>query len=131
MLLWTVGFVLLFALKGSPWIWLSDTFLLLGFWPLLFVWKAGWPWIVFGTLNVVISFLLELTQQITVDMMGGRLPPPLMATFLEGQKHLGENHGFVPWFIIGILSALFGLFRVCRTIFRFLHKRYKMNEKHD
>jgi|AGTN01.1.fsa_nt_gi hypothetical protein len=123
MVLWVVGFILLFALKGSPLIWLSDTLLLLGFWPLLFVWKPGWTWVIFGWLNIFISFMLELTKQITPEMMSNRLPPHLMTTFLEGQKHLGESHGFMPWFFIGIFSVIFGTFRVTRTIYRFAKKQ--------
>lgn len=123
MVLWVVGFILLFALKGSKLIWLSDTLLLLGFWPLLFVWKPGWTWGVFGCLNILIAFMLELTKQITPEMMSDRLPPHLMTTFLEGQKHLGESHGFMPWFFIGIFSALFGTFRMMRTIYRFVKKQ--------
>ncbi len=127
MILWTVGFVLLFALKGSPLIWLSDTFLLLGFWPLLYVWRAGWPWAVFGWLNLFISFVLELTKFITPDLMKNRLPPHLMTVFLEGQKHLAESHGFMPWFFIGIFSILFGGFRITGTIYRFIKKQLSKN----
>lgn len=125
--LWVIGFVLLFALNGSPLIWLSDTLLLLGFWPLLFVWRPGWTWAVFGYLNIFISFMLELTKFITPDMMEKRLSPDVMAKFLEGQKHLSESHGFMPWFFIGIFSVLFGTFRMGRTIYRFIKKRSSRN----
>lgn len=127
MFLWVVGFILLFALKGSPMIWLSDALLLLGFWPLLFVYRAGWTWLVFGLLNIVISFVLELTKFITPDMMEKRLSPDTMAAFLAGQKHLGESHPFMPWFFIGIFSVLFGTFRVVRTIYRFIVKQRSKN----
>lgn len=128
--LWIVGFVLLFALEKSPLIWLSDTLLLLGFCPLLFVWRAGWTWLVFGWLNIFISFVLELIKFITPDMMAERLSPDLMAMFLAGQKHFVESHGFMPWFFIGIFSVAFGTFRVARTIYRFVRRR-RRSEKSD
>lgn len=127
MLLWVVGFVFLFSLAGTPLIWLSDALLLLGFWPLLFVWRAGWTWLVFGLLNIFISFMLELTKFITLDKLEKTLPPETQAAFLAGQKHLAESHPFMPWFFIGIFSVLFGTFRVVRTIYRFIAKQRSKN----
>lgn len=127
MFLWVVGFILLFALEKSPLIWLSDTLLLLGFWPLLFVWRASWTWLVFGWLNIFISFVLELTKFITLDKLDKTLSPETQAAFLAGQKHIVESHPFMPWFFIGIFSVLFGTFRVGRTIYRFIAKQRSKN----
>src|SRR5271163_2310335 len=58
-ILWVVAFVLLFVIpSGSGYIWLSDFLLLVGFFPLLWVYPAGWTWLIFGILNTFIGVIL-------------------------------------------------------------------------
>jgi len=98
---------------------LSDTFLLIGFWPLLFVWRAGWTWLVFGLLNIFIGFFLELAKFLPTDMM----TPAMQQAYEQAKEHIISMHPAIVWILIGAVSALFGLFRIGKTIWRFFKRR--------
>jgi len=118
--LWLIGFILLFVLKpNSSLVFLSDTFLLIGFWPLLFVWRAGWTWLVFGLLNIFVGFFLELARFLPTDSM----TPAMKAAYEQATVHVIPMHPAIVWILIGAASALFGLVRVSITIWRFWKKR--------
>lgn len=118
--LWVLGFALAFVIKPGPQIWIPDTLLLLGFCPLLWVFKPGWPWIVFGVLNCVIGFFLELMVFIPD------------ATFTNEMKivrqHLAEQHCAIAWILIGLASTVVGIIRTARDIFVFLRKRVSKSQ---
>ena len=118
--LWLIGFILLFVFKpNDPLVYLSDTFLLIGFWPLLFVWRAGWTWLVFGLLNIFIGFFLELAKFLPTDMM----TPAMQQAYEQAKEHIISMHPAIVWILIGAVSALFGLFRIGKTIWRFFKSR--------
>lgn len=118
--LWAVGFVLLFVIKpDNPLVFLSDTFLLIGFWPLLFAWRAGWTWLVFGLLNIFIGFFLELAKFLPTDTM----TPTMQAAYEQAKTHVICVHPALVWILIGAASALFGLVRIGITIWRYLKSR--------
>jgi hypothetical protein len=102
--LWTLGFFLAFVFPpNSPWIWLPDTLLLLGFFPLLLIWNPAWPWIAFGVLNVMIGFVLEVAKYLPDDKLPGEMPLV--------REHLAEFHVPWVWFIVGAVSVVYGIFR--------------------
>lgn len=118
--LWLIGFILLFVFKpNDPLVFLSDTLLLIGFWPLLFAWKAGWTWLVFGFLNIFIGFFLELAKFLPTDTM----PSAMQVAYEKAKEHIISMHPAIVWILIGAVSALFGLFRVSKTIWRFFKNR--------
>lgn len=121
--LWTVGFALLFILKpGDRWIWTSDALLLLGFFPLLFVWKPGWTWLVFGLLNMFTGFMLEMAKILPEYIKDETLwTPEVMAA----QEHMAQMHNSTTWILIGFAAVLFGLFRISRTIVRWVIRRFR------
>lgn len=120
--LWLIGFVLLFVFKpGDQLVFLSDTFLLIGFWPLLYIWKAGWPWIVFGCLNMFIGFFLELSKFLPTEVM----TPDMLQAYEQAKEHMISMHPCLVWILIGALSILFGLFRVTKTVWRFCRSKTK------
>ncbi len=129
MVLWIVGFVLPFALtKDSPYVWVSDTFLLIGFWPLLFYNKAGWTWVVFGVLNIVAGFGLELVQHLVPNIPESFWTPEKLAYkpwFMNMHHHITDMHPCLPWIIIGALSTVYGIFRITKTIIKFIIKQTK------
>lgn len=118
--LWIIGFILLFVIKpDSPLVFLSDTLLLIGFWPILFVWRAGWTWLVFGLLNIFIGFFLELSKFLPTETMS----PSMQAAYEQAKSHVISMHPAIVWILIGAASALFGLFRICKTIWLYISKR--------
>ena len=119
--MWILGFVLLFVLKpDDKLIWTSDALLLYGFWPLLFVYKAGWTWFIFGILNMAIGFLLEVAKYLPPEAF----PPDVLAT----KDHILKYHPTMVWIINGFFSALFGAFRIVRTIVKWVMKKSNKRE---
>lgn len=112
-ILWVLGFALAFVIPArSPFGWLPDGMLLVGFFPLLYAWKPGWPWVVFGVLNTIIGFLLLVAFYIpdtnfTNDMIIVR-------------KHLAEQHSPFTWMTVGILSIIFGSIRMAVHLFQWI-----------
>lgn len=116
--LWVVSLILSFTIPPtSPYIWVPDVFLLIGFIPLLFSWSPSWPWLVFGFLNFAIgSFLLLLSC-----LDDAPFPKELHA----GKHHIVEYHPWAPWMILGLLAALFGVGRITKNIVRWIIVKQK------
>ena len=129
MVLWIIGFLLPFVLtKESPYVWVPDTFLLTGFWPLLFYNKAGWTWVVFGVLNMVAGFGLELVQHLVPNIPESFWTPEKLAYkpwFMNMHHHITDMHPCLPWIIIGAISTVYGIFRITKTIVKFVIKQTK------
>lgn len=127
--LWIIGIALPFIIPASsPYVWLSDCFLLVGFFPLLFVWPAGWPWIVFGIMNIAIGFFLEFNKQILFYLDDSFWTPDRIAMkplFMQTQKHVADMHPCMPWLMIGAASTVYGVIRVIKTIGRWILKLVK------
>ncbi len=127
--LWIAGFVLPFVLPASsPYVWVSDTMLLIGFWPLLFIYRAGWTWVLFGVLNILIGFGLELVHWLMLSIPDSFWTPEKAAfkpMFVQMAQHIKEMHPFLPWMLVGAVSAIYGIFRIIKTIIRWLVKLYK------
>lgn len=126
MVLWIVGFVLPFILKkGNPYVWISDTCLLTGFWPLMFYNKAGWTWLVFGILTVALGFGLELIQFLMPQVPQTFWTPEKMAYkpwFMNMHHHITDMHPSMPWILIGGASTIYGVFRIIKTIVKWILK---------
>ena len=114
--LWTLGFILGFVIPGnSTFSFVPDTLLLVGFFPVLFVYPAGWTWLVFGVLNAAIGFILEVGYQLPDDVF----PPDVNHL----RKGLQATHPTLVWILLGALCAIFGALRISRTVFRFIKWR--------
>ncbi|SRR5579883_2807492 len=133
--LWIVGFILPFVIPPtSKYVWLSDTLLLIGFWPLLFIHPAGWTWAVFGILNMVIGFFLEFNKQIPpfLEQSNFWSNPERLALkpqFMTVQKHIADMHPCMPWLLIGFVSTVYGAFRIVKTIVRWIIKLVKKTKQ--
>ena len=120
--LWILGFVLPFMLPPkSKLIWLSDTLLLIGFWPLLWLWKPGWPWVVFGVLNVIVGGLLQIAfcldaKYFPAEMLGVR-------------QHLIDQHLPLSWMLIGVISIIVGAVRMSMSLARWFRSRSSSSSK--
>lgn len=113
---WVVGFALAFVIPPlSKFYWVPDALLLIGFWPLLFVWRPAWPWCLFGILNVLIGFILEMMVF---------LPDTNFTTEMKlVRKHLTEYHCALAWILIGFVSLAYGLFRSVKAIVFYLRNK--------
>lgn len=123
--LWIAGFILPFVLKSdSPYVFVSDTCLLCGFWPLLFYYRAGWTWFIFGILNMSIGFGLEIACHLVV---GPEVWTPERMQFKAGfeqlRKHVIEMHPSEPWLAIGLLSTVYGAFRMVKHAILWIIKK--------
>lgn len=127
MVLWIAGFLLPFVLKkDNPLVWVSDTCLLTGFWPLMFYNKAGWTWLVFGILTVALGFGLELIQFLMPQVPDTFWTPSRMAYkpwFMNMHHHITDMHPSMPWILIGLASTIYGVFRVTKTIIKWILKK--------
>lgn len=115
--LWVVGFGLNFVIKpGERLIWMPDALLLIGFFPLLFVYKAGWTWFGFGVCNMVIGFFLQLLRHLPNDIFKSQ-------DQLVVRDHLIQMHVPLVWILIGAASTVYGVFRMVKTIVKWLLKK--------
>jgi hypothetical protein len=116
--LWVVGFALAFVIpKTSPWLWLSDGLLLLGFWPLLWTYRTRWLWLIFGALNAGIGFILLVAQYIPDEYFSGH------GDVLKVKAHLAEYHFPWAWILIGLVSFLIGFVRVLIALVAWIRMR--------
>ena len=111
---WLVSFILSFNIHpGSPFIWLPDTLLLLGFCPLFIGMKARWLWLVFGIGNMFIGFVLLVALY---------LPEQSLSTYhlLDINMHMKLYHSYLAWLLIGILSTIIGVALLTVRLFAFV-----------
>jgi hypothetical protein len=116
--LWVVGFALDFVIPAKTrFTWVPDFLLLIGFWPLLWIWRPGWPWIIFGVLNIAIGFLLEMAYQ---------MPDTNFTTEMKiVLNHMRNMHSSLTWIIIGFISAVFGVIRTIKQIWTWVAAKMK------
>ncbi len=116
MILWTLAFALCFVIPGnSKFTWIPDTLLLVGFFPVMYVYPAGWTWFFFGILNMGIGIILEIGYHLPDDSL-----PPDVATM---RNVLRATHPSLVWILLGLICAVFGAIRITKSIFRFFVAR--------
>jgi len=140
--LWVVGFLLLLVVPaGSPFVWVSDALLLLGFFPLLILWKPSWPWLVFGVLNIVIGFVLLVATYLPVESLTSEMAKarqqlveqksPYAAVFSETSAqqmahvhtHVIKQHSSWTWMIFGVISVIYGLIRAVKNAVKWVAQK--------
>jgi len=115
--IWVIAFILIFVVpKNSPYIWVSDALLLIGFWPLLLIWRPGWPWLIFGICNIVIGFLLL----ISIYLDDSNFTPQMVAV----KKHIADAHSPFTWITIGCLSSMYGIARMLSHSAAFFYRLF-------
>ena len=102
--IWVLSLVLAFVIApGNFYIWLPDSLLLIGFWPLLFHLRAKWLWVVVGIFNCFIGFVLLVVQCMPDQDFG------FDAKALAVKIHLAQYHAPYAWMLVGFITALLGL----------------------
>jgi len=123
-ILWCLGILLAFVIKpDSMFIPIPDALLLLGFLPLLFMWRFSFPWIVFGLFNIGVGVLLQTIEYLP----NHHFPPELLAP----KQHLAEYHKPLSWLIVGLVAWIFGLVRFGKNLAIWLKRRRKKSEIAD
>lgn len=122
--IWIIGFLLAFVIPPtSKLIWVPDTLLLVGFFPVLFVWQPGWPWLVFGLGNIFIGFVL----QVAFFLPDAGLP----ATMVPVRAHLAEYHVPMVWILTGIVSVIYGVIRTVKHLTIWVSKNARKGKQED
>jgi len=102
-LFWVISFILAFKISpDSCYIWLPDSLLVFGFYPLLIGSRARWLWLVFGMGNILIGWMF---------VMSAVIPDTCFAPYhlIEIKKHLQLYHPYMVWLLTGVLSLLVGI----------------------
>jgi hypothetical protein len=115
-ILWVLGFGLAFVIPGnSRFTWVPDTLLLIGFFPVMYIYPAGWTWLVFGILNTAIGFILEIGYHLPDESF-----PPEVNTLRKG---LQATHPTLVWILLGVVCTIFGIIRMVKNTYRFFLRR--------
>lgn len=115
--IWGLSIILSFAIPtSSPFIWIPDTVLLLGFFPLIWICPWSLVWILFGVLTTFIgSFLLLL-----INIPDSAMPPETHSI----KKHLEEFHPWWSWMLLGLFVTVCGVIRlIVNVVKHFLRKK--------
>lgn len=114
--IWILGIGLAFVIPPeSNFIYVPDALLMLGFFPLLYLWKYSWPWLVFGLLNLGIGILLMV-----IEYSPDNLFP---ADLLKPKHHLADYHPAVVWYTTGVFATMFGVGRMIKNIYKMIARR--------
>jgi len=117
-ILWVAGCALpFFVPKSSPFLWLSDALLLIGFWPFLVLFGAWWAWLVLGILNFFIGCVLAIVRYTGDENFPGR------PDIIQVKHHLAEYHFEYVWMILGIISTIVGFVLMIKAIMRWTANR--------
>jgi hypothetical protein len=118
--LWGLSIVFSFLIPtSSPMIWVPDTILLAGFFPLIWICPYSVIWLAFGILTGFIgSFLLVLT-----NIPDSALP----AQSISVKKHLAEYHPCWSWMIVGSFVTICGTVRFLVNCLLFFMRRKRKN----
>jgi hypothetical protein len=109
-IIWVLGIVVAFIFKPpSPFINMSDGLLLLGFVPLLYMWRFSIPWIVFGLFNGGIGIFLLLLSLLNDSYFPASLWGP--------KHHLAEYHPYMTWILFAFGCCLFGSVRLAKNLY--------------
>jgi hypothetical protein len=99
--LWVASIILSFLIKpGDVRIFIPDALLLLGFFPLLWLWRRGWVTFLFGLFNGLIGFFLLILQYLPDEKFTGA-----MQTM---RNHLLQMHSSWTWLLLGMVALIWG-----------------------
>lgn len=119
--LWTVGLFLAFIISPrSPYIWVPDFLLLVGFFPLLLIWNPAWPWLVYGFVNLFVGFMLEVARFVPAES--------LPADMRLMRAHLADYHHPLTWILVGAASFVYGVTRILKGWLRWLKEKMSRSD---
>jgi hypothetical protein len=111
LIIWLISFALSFVIAPkSNLIFLPDLLLLLGFIPLLFMVPYTWPWLVFGALNIVIGFTLQVACFLSPEALPKSMSPLL--------AHLANYHSPMIWIWMGLVCLFYAAIKLIKVSIR-------------
>lgn len=120
--LWVLSIVLSFCIPpNSPSIWLPDTVLLLGFFPLIWICPWSLVWIAWGVLTTFIGWFLLLLTCIPDSS--------LPAQSHDIKHHLAQYHLCWPWQILGVMVTISGTIRLIINIVKMIGQKKIANRR--
>jgi len=123
-LLWVLSIVLAFVIKSdSPIFFVPDALLLLGFFPLLLLWRQGWLTFLFGLFNTLIGFFLLILKYLPDDKFVGS-----MQTMRD---HLLTMHSCWTWIALGLVALVWGAISLATSLVRWLIRLRKQRQSQD
>jgi len=114
--LWGLSIILSFSIPpSSQYIWVPDSVLLVGFFPLIWICPFSLVWLAFGILTAFIgSFLLLLT-----NIPDTALPLETVAI----KKHLALYHPYWSWILAGLFVTICGAIRLTINVWLLLMRK--------
>ena len=117
-LCWIVSIALSCTLKADNiWIWLPDLFLLIGFFPLLIVWRRHWLTFLFGLFNAGIGFFLIILKYLPDEKFTG--------TLAGMRNHLLTMHSGYCWLVVGVFALLWGIIGIAAIFIKWILARMR------
>jgi hypothetical protein len=118
--LWLVSIIAAFQIKPeNPLIWLPDALLLLGFFPLLILWRQGWLTFLFGLSNAFIGLFLLVLKYLESDKFTGQM--------LSMKEHLVDYHNPWSWLLVGLVAFIWGAIQISISLGRLILKGLRKN----
>jgi hypothetical protein len=116
--IWVSGIGIAFVLNPtSPFVCVSDGLLLVGFLPLLFLWRFSMPWMIFGIFNMLIGFFLLMLSQMSNELFPQQFWPM--------KTHLAQYHPSTIWLLLGFVCLAFGIVRFAKNMYLLASRRIK------
>ena len=118
--LWVLSIILAFMIKpGHALAFVPDALLLLGFFPLLILWRRGWVILLFGFFNAFIGFFLLLLEFLPDEKFTGAMQAM--------RQHLLSMHSCWTWMTVGVVALLWGSLSIAVTVTNWFLKKRKAN----
>jgi hypothetical protein len=119
-LMWVASLVFSFVIKpADKLVFIPDALLLLGFFPLLWLWRRDWLTFLFGLFNGLIGFFLVILQFLPDEKFTGAMQ--LMRT------HLLQMHSSWTWLILGVVAMLWAAVGMSISLFGWVSRLTKNN----
>jgi len=93
---------------------------LLGFFPLLILWRQGWLTFLFGLFNTLIGFFLLILKYLPDDKFVGS-----MQTMRE---HLLTMHSCWSWIVFGLIALVWGAVSLGTSLVRWIIRLVKKRQ---
>jgi hypothetical protein len=115
-LMWVLSIVLALVIKtGDRLAFVPDALLLLGFFPLLMLWRRGWLTFLFGLFNALIGFFLLIVRYLPDDKFTGAAG--------QMRDHLLNMHSAWTWLILGLVALIWGASSIAVSLVRLVLKK--------
>jgi hypothetical protein len=115
-IIWVISIVLAFKIPaGNSLIWLPDTLLLVGFFPLFISVRSPWLWLSFGLLDVFIGVILLIALSAPQEELARR-------NLVEMNAQMQSYHPYYVWALVGVVSIIIAFIQLIWRIVLWLYR---------